>query len=383
MQLALRVGEGAPGLAPSDVMQALRAVEVTQTDTGPSGFQLTFHTEAGAIGSESFALVANELLRPFSRVLVRVSIDGVATTLIDGFITHHQYVPANGPEESLFVVTGEDVSVKLDLFDWSREFPSAPDVETALEILAPWIAMLGLEVEVVPTPTSVVPLDYVPQQAGTDRAALQDIAARNGYVFYVTPADELFFNKAYLGPPPRAAPIGGVLDVIGLSSAVDAFRAEYQALAPSTYFGYVMETEVDPYVPIPVLTIQSLRYPPLAARPALTVASLPRLETRRLLWRDQELDPVRANLQAQNQTDTSADAVVTVSCDVSTVALGSIMRAPGTVGVRGAGLDYDGVYYLKQATHTIQLFDDERWDYTQSLVLNREGVGTLTQTLVA
>lgn len=382
IQLALRVGGLLPDLAPREIMAALRGVEVTQTDEAPSGFQLTFHTEALGSAAESFALVANELLRPFNRVVIRVAVDGVATTLIDGFITHHQYVPSNGPEDSQFVVTGEDVSVKLDMFDWSREFPAAPDVVTVLEILAPW-TILGLIPEVLPTPTSVVPLESVPQQAGSDRATLKQIAARNGNVFFVQPLPELFLNKAYWGPPPRWWPLRGVLDVLGLSTVVTSLTGEYQALAPNTYFGFVMETEVDPYLPVPILTLVGARLPPLAARPALTLDSLSLLGTRRVLWRDQEIDPIRALLEAQEQTDASTDAVVTVNCEAPTVTIGAVLAAPGTVGVRGAGLDYDGVYYLKQATHKIQLFDGERWDYTQALVLNREGVGTLTGRLVA
>src|ERR1035437_5384643 len=127
VELGLRMGDGMPDLVPSAVLRALRAVEVTQSDSAPCGFQLSFNTEMTGAGAGNFDLVQNDLLGPFSRVLVRVSVDGLPTTLMDGFITHQQYSPSNGPEDSTFVVTGEDVSVKMDLVDYSREFPALPD----------------------------------------------------------------------------------------------------------------------------------------------------------------------------------------------------------------------------------------------------------------
>ncbi|MDQ3740389.1 MAG: hypothetical protein M3389_05515 [Actinomycetota bacterium] len=383
IQLALRVGPVLPPLASRDLMAALRGVEVTQTDSAPSGFQLTFHAEALASAGESFDIVANWLLQPFNRVLVRVAVDGDAQTLIDGFITHHQFVPSNGPEESQFVVTGEDVSVRLDLDEVSAEFPAAPDVALVEAILDPWLLELGLVSVVIPPLTEDVPWETVPQQEESDRAMLQRLAQRNGNVFFVEPTGVLYVNAAYWGPPPRFRPLGGVLDLLGFSSVLTSFTGEYQALAPETYYGFVLETEVDPYEPVPILTLLSERLPPFVWDPALNPLSVELGNVRRLLWREEQMDPLRAESEAQGRTDQSTDNVVTVNCEAPTVAIGKVLRAPGTVGVRGAGSQYDGIYYLKQATHRIQLLADERWDYTQALVLTREGVGNLFPRLAA
>jgi hypothetical protein len=362
-------------------MRALRNVEVTQQDSAPCGFQLTFAAEIVS-GAEQFAIVDDPLLAPFSRVLVRTAVDGIAQTLIDGFITHHQYLPANGPQGSTFLVTGEDVSVKLDLVDWSREFPAFPDAMTAEEILAPWALILGLLPEVIPTATSLVPVQSVPQQAETDRALLQRLAQQNGYVFYVTPADEPFTNVAYWGPPKRSGSPQGLIDVaLGAGSRVDAMQAQYDALAPVTYFGYTIETLIEPFLPVPILTMESTRTPPLAARPALSADGLLSLTGRHHLWREDQLDPITANLRAQALTDVSTDAVVQASCEVSVARLGRILAAPGLVGVRGVGEAYDGLYYLKAATHRIGLGHDASWDYTQQLTMTREGVGTTITTM--
>ena len=385
VRLALWIGPGLPGPAPGELMRALRAVEVTQADTAPCGFQLTFQAELTR--QADFAIVQSTLLRPFSRVLVQVIVDGEPSTLIDGFITHQQYLPSNGPAESTFVVTGEDVSVKMDLVAYSLEYPAMPDPAIAGVVLARWLA-LGIAASIVPTPVNLVPFSYVPQQSGTDRAFMQELAQRNGNIFYVTPGLVPFQNTAYWGPPPRAGAPSAVLNVaVGAASTVRSVQAQYDALAPSATLGYAMETTSDPYEALPVSATGSTRMPPLALRPALTPQAVGLLEARLRLWpgcpQDAGLDPVTANVQAQAQTNLSTDAVVSVRCDVSPLEVGRVLQAPDIVGLRGAGGDYDGLYYLKSASHQISLYSEAQWDYTQSLVLTREGVGTTTQLLEA
>lgn len=385
IRLALWIGPGIPGPAPSELMRALRAVEVTQTDTAPCGFQLTFQTELAP--RSDFAVVQNNLLRPFSRVLVQVIVDGDPSTLIDGFITHQQYLPSNGPDLSTFVVTGEDVSVKMDLSAESEEYPSMSDPEIVTTVLAKWLA-LGVFPRIVPTPVNLTPFSYVPQQSGTDRAFLQELAQRNGNVFYVTPGFVPFQNTAYWGPPPRIGVPSAVLNVaVGAAATVQSVQAQYDVLAPVSTLGYAMETTADPYEPQPVITVGSTRVPPLAARPALTREAVAAQEIRLRLWpqtpEEAGLDPTTANAWAQAQTNLSTDAVVSVGCEVSPLRVGQVLQAPDIVGLRGTGDDYDGLYYLKSASHRISLYSEGQWDYTQSLVLTREGVGTTTRLLEA
>jgi hypothetical protein len=201
IRLGLSVGPGLPDPAPARIMRALRAVEVTQTDTAPCSFQLTFQADQTAQGD--FQIAEDDLLRPFRRVRVQVIVDGAPSTLIDGFITRHQYTPGNGPSPSAFVVSGEDVSVKMDLVSYPLEYPAMEDSVIVAAVLAKWVA-LGIVPLIVPMPTSAVPFSFVPQQNGTDRAYVHHLAQRNGNVFYVTPGPEPFTNVAYWGPRPGA-----------------------------------------------------------------------------------------------------------------------------------------------------------------------------------
>jgi hypothetical protein len=48
---------------------------------------------------------------------------------------------------------------------------------------------------------------------------------------------------------------------------------------------------------------------------------------------------------------------------------GSVLKARQLVGVRGAGLAYDGLYYVKSVTHKIKA-----GEYKQSFELTRNGL---------
>ena len=56
---------------------------------------------------------------------------------------------------------------------------------------------------------------------------------------------------------------------------------------------------------------------------------------------------------------------------------GHILRARMLVGVRGAGLTYDGMYYVESVTHNIK-----RGEYKQSFTLSRDGVVSQTPVVM-
>jgi hypothetical protein len=68
---------------------------------------------------------------------------------------------------------------------------------------------------------------------------------------------------------------------------------------------------------------------------------------------------------------------VTASGTIDTARYGHALKARRLVGVRGAGLSYDGFYYVRGVTHTI-----ERGSYTQQFRLSREGTVSLTPAVV-
>src|SRR5581483_937728 len=83
--------------------------------------------------------------------------------------------------------------------------------------------------------------------------------------------------------------------------------------------------------------------------------------------------PAQALAASVSAVSTSPDAV-TGTGQVDTARYGAVMQARSTIGVRGAGRTYDGLYYVKKVTHRI---DVAKYTYTQDFTLSREGTGSL------
>jgi hypothetical protein len=202
--LTLLMGPTVPVPAPPTFLEALESVTVTHSDEGRSGFQIMFRAGRSSTDVLDYAMLSNPLLRPFNRVVLIVTFNVIPQVLMDGIITDQQFSPSNQPGASTLTVTGEDVSVMMDLEEKSVEHPAQPEAVIALKIIASY-AQYGLIPGVIPPPAIDVPLptERTPVQQGTDLEYLQQMAARFGYVFYVTPGPAPLTNTAYWGPPVR------------------------------------------------------------------------------------------------------------------------------------------------------------------------------------
>src|SRR5262249_55664693 len=132
---------------------------------------------------------------------VMVLVGALPQMLINGVVTSQQVVPSNKPGESTLVVTGEDISLMLDLEEKSETFPNQPDSVIALRVLADY-ASLGILPIVTPTTDVPLILERLPNQQGTDLTFLRELARRNGFIFY-TEATAPGVTTAYWGPDNR------------------------------------------------------------------------------------------------------------------------------------------------------------------------------------
>src|SRR5690348_13070849 len=133
IRLQLWVGPTVPEPAPFDVIDAISSLEVTNTDSGRDGFQMTF-----SLGKDlpvDYGLLRNRYFEPPNRVIIMVIMGSLPEVLIDGIITNHQIAPSNTPGASTLVVTGEDISLKLDLEDKNDTHPDQADSDIVEAIL--------------------------------------------------------------------------------------------------------------------------------------------------------------------------------------------------------------------------------------------------------
>ena len=358
--------------APAPIVEALTAIEVTQNSDGRDGFQLTFTIgRGGLLGLIDYPLLANPLLRPFSRVVIQVWAGVIPQVIMDGFITNHQVTPSNQPGQSTLTVTGEDMRVVMDLREFSMSYPMPVEARVAL-ILAKYAIYLGAPPVIIPAIVPDVPLfiERIPAQAGTDLAYVEELAYLIDYVFYVEPTPVPMINVAYWGPENRLSIPQAALSVnLGPETNVESFNFQYNALTPATVLGAMQEKQTGAVVPIATFT--SLR-PPLAPLPA-TLVQQPYV--RSTLPRETGDNPILAFARAQAATNRSAD-LLTASGELDVSRYGGILRARRLVGVRGAGWLLDGFYYVKRVTHSIK-----KGQYKQSFSIAREGFGSLSSVV--
>lgn len=371
--LTLLVGPTVPVPAPVQLAEALESVEVTHNDEGRSGFQLTLKVGRGRMDVLDYAQVSSPLLQAFSRVVMLVTFNAVPQVLMDGIITHRQFSPGEGPGQGRLTVTGEDVSVMMDLEERSVEHPAQPESIIALKIIAGY-AQFGLIPLVIP-PLSVdmpLPIERIPVQQGTDLAYLQETAGRFAHVFHVTPGPAPLTNTAYWGPPQRFGIPQRALSVnMGPNTNVAGdVSFQYNSLEPTFVEGGVQDRLTGQKVP--VRTVAGTRIP-LASQPAwLTQAHV---RTRR--FRQSGLNTVQAYSRAQAETDRSTDQVLTATGELDASRYEALLTPRGLVGLRGAGYSHDGFYYVKSVTHRIR-----RGEYRQSFTLTREGQGAISPLVV-
>jgi hypothetical protein len=350
-----------------------------------------FNAERSPFSAPDFPLLSGTLLKPFNRVVITVTLNGSPQVLMDGFITNQELGHHSSSGATTLTITGEDVSVAMDLYEQSMEYPSMGDEIIAGLIMAKYFGVIGLRPQIHPTVTSILDdlgaLGRVPQQISTDRQYLQQLATPHGFVFYVKPGPGHLVNTAYWGPPAWGAPPQAPLTVdMGPATNVESIDFNYNALAPNLVRGWVQETWTG--LDLPLITSAPDLDPPLSQQsgvpdfdfstllnelvPFLMPPPFVRMVNFQQTWEGYML----AMLDAQSQIDTSVRKTVVGQGELDAQRYGSILRARGVVGVRGMGYSYDGYYYVQKVTHSIS-----RGKYKQSFTLNREGIGSTANSL--
>jgi hypothetical protein len=365
IRLQLLIGPTIPIPAPYPVMDAFVSLDVQNNDRERDGFQINF-----SLGKDSlvdYGLLLSGLFDPPARVIIMVFLGVVPEVLIDGIITQHQIAPSNKPGESMLVVTGEDVSVMLDLEEKSTTYPNQPDSLIVLQLLGSY-AQYGLVPAITPTTDVPIELQRIPTQQGTDLEFIRELARRNGFVFYIEPTSIPGVNTAHWGLDNRlGVPQSALTMNMGSDSNLDAPPTfTFNALGPVSPQITILEPFTKLAIPIP---LPSSLEPPLALRPAQAL--------RKLLPRDTAgLDPIQAALSGLSSASQSSDAV-TGTGEVDAVRYGRALRSRRLVGFRGVGGSYDGMYYVTQVTHRIK-----RGEYKQGFTIKREGRTALLPVVV-
>jgi hypothetical protein len=348
--------------APKALVDALISAEVHISDAGQSGFRLQF-TLSNNSPLQTFFLLAAGAPIPVMRVILTVTVGAIPKVLIDGVVTHQQISPDVMRGRSTLTVRGEDLTDLMDRTDATgTEFGGAsPDVRVTT-ILDKY-AVFGIASDVMPMLYSDNPLpaEMIPGQDGTDLDYINLLAEEAGYVFYIEPGPLPGQSRAYWGPQIKFGVPQAALNVnMDAWTNVESLEFTYEPRNAVQPLGSIQDAASMADVPLAIPPVSPFN-PPLAA----VIAAA---QTTERLDNIANLPPGVATLRGIARTTTTAD-VVTGEGTLDVLRYGQILNTRQLVGVRGAGLSFDGLHYVEKTTHQLKL-----GEYKQSFTLRRNGI---------
>ncbi len=370
IQLTLLMGPIVAVPAPRVVMEALDSVTVTTAAGSPSGFQLSFQFSSKSELNTIFIIAAGQSTSvgtPPLRVMLVVTLNGTPQPLFDGVMTNVEVQAGSGGSPGTVTVTGEDLTKVMDMLDWSGlPFPAMP-IEARVALICAKYAMFGLIPLPVPVlfPDVPIPIDRIPAQQGTDLEYIRQLADEVGYVFYVEPGPAAGTNIAYFGPeikigvpqPALNVDMDALTNVESLSFSFDPTKGVLPVV-------FIQNALTRAPIPIPIPNLNPLQ-PPLGVLPT-PIANITVLKD------TAKLNPMQAISRGLAEAKRSQDSV-SASGSLDVLRYGRVLKARQLVGVRGAGLAYDGLYYVQSVTSTLR-----RGEFKQSFTLTRNGLISIT-----
>lgn len=369
LYLTLLVGPVIPVPVPKVAMEALTSVNVQSNSASKaqSGFDLTFTLSNHSPLHTIFLLTAAQI--PMLRVILIVTFNGMPHVLMDGVTTKIQVSGGGSSGQSNLTVTGLDLTelMQKNLLDLSGlPYPGMP-AEARVALIIAKYAMFGMIPLVIPRffPDIPLPVQQIPTQQGNDLEYVQQLADEAGYVFYVDPGPLPGVNTAYWGPQIKIGPPQPALNIdMDAHTNVESLNFDFNTAEKVLPIVFIQNALTKIPIPIPIPNINPLQ-------PPLGLSGM--IPTRVEVLRDTaKLSPMEAITRGLAAGSKSADAVsATGTLDV--LRYGRLLKARQLVGVRGAGLAFDGLYYVESVSTSIK-----RGELKQSFRLTRNGLISIT-----
>ena len=361
IKLQLLIGP-VPIPAPPEVVEALSSVTV-EAGAGETqaGFELTFDLPARSPLRTLFLLTGGGSL-PLMRVVLVVQIGGRAESVIDGVTTNVETQPGEGGVGKL-IVKGKDMSALMDIIEFTGlPYPAMSPAVRVLLLLAKY-AVFGVIPLVIPSLVEdlPIPVQRIPLQRGSDYAYAKLLAQQCGYVFYLEPGPVPATSKAYWGPEIRVGEPQPALSVnMDALTNVEQLSFNFDKERKTLPIVYFQESISKAPIGIPIPDISPLN-PPLGLVPPLP----PKLVS---LDNTAQMSPISALMAGLAYAGQHSDSVFGKG-RLDVTRYGRLLKSRQLVGVRGAGLPFDGLYFVKSVTHDIK-----RGEYKQSFSLARNAL---------
>ncbi|TLF52870.1 hypothetical protein FEI13_03985 [Halomonas urmiana] len=374
LHLSLMIGPVAPMPVPALMIDALEFVEVSHATGTTSAFQLRFKVTSQSALNTIFLVATGQnttLGTPPLRVVLIVTLNGRPRPLFDGVVSQVEVQPGQSDQPGSISVTGEDLTRVMDLIDFSG-VPMPMPIPARVALICAKYAAFGIVPLPIPElfPDVPIPVERIPAQQGTDLAYIQQLAEEVGHVFYIEPGEVPLTNVAYFGPEIKVGLPQPALNLdMDAHTNVESMNFSFDPTKGVLPVVLIQNPQTRVPIPIPIPDLNPLQ-PPLGALPA-PIARL------KMMKDTAKLNPMQAILKGLNEAKKSQDAV-SASGSLDVLRYGRLLEARKLVGVRGAGIAYDGLYYVSRVTSTIK-----RGEFTQRFELTRNGLISLTPTVPA
>lgn len=367
LALSLKLGPGVPLPAPRVVLDALQSVKVTaESGDTPGGFELSFALDKNSPLVPLF-LISGGAAIPLFRVQLTAVLSGRQEVLIDGVVTQTQVAPSTDGRPVLLSVQGKDMTAAMDLLPFDGlPYPAMPPVARVALILAKY-AFLGVIPKLIPTlDEPPLPTERIPRQVGSDLAYVRSLADDAGYIFRMEAGDVPGVTFAYWGPQIQLGLPQPALTVdSGHADTVESLSFRYDKDGTEVPIVYIQNSLTKSPIPIPIPS-QVPFLPSLGLLDPIPSKVVSLCDTARL-------SPIGALVRGLGYAARHSQAV-TGEGALDVLRYGRLLKAGRTVGVRGAGLAFDGVHFVSRVTSTLT-----RSSFKQNFSLSRNGLLPTTE----
>jgi hypothetical protein len=375
VHLTLLMGPVVPIPVPRVVVDALRTVTVTTAAGSPSGFQLEFEFANDSALNTLFLITAGtntSAATPPLRIILVVTLNGAPTPLFDGVLTNVDAQAGQNGSAGKITVTGTDLTAVMDLIDFSGlPYPAMP-IEARFALICAKYAAFGLIPLPIPVlfPDVPIPVERIPTHQGTDLQYVRKLADDVGYVFYLEPGPAPGTNVAYFGPEIKVGIPQPALNIdMDAHTNVESMNFTFEPTKGVLPVVFIQNPQSRVPIPIPIPNLNPLQ-------PPLGVLSTP-LANISVLKDTAKLNPMQAISRGLAEAKKSQDSV-TASGELNVLRYGRMLKARGLVGMRGAGIAYDGLYFVESVTSTLS-----RGAFKQQFRLTRNGLISITPKVPA
>jgi hypothetical protein len=375
IHLSLLMGPVIPLPVPAMMINAFEEGTVTSASGAASGFQLRFKVNSKSELNTIFLIAAGQntsIGTPPLRVVMIVTINGRPLPLFDGVVTNVEVQIGQNGQPGSITVTGEDLTKVMDMIDFSGlPYPAMP-VEARVALICAKYAAFGIIPLPIPSffPDVPIPIERIPAQQGTDLAYLKRLADEVGHVFYIEPGEVPMTNIAYFGPEIKVGVPQPALNLdMDAHTNVESLNFSFDPTKGVLPVVFIQNQLTRVPIPIPIPNLNPLQ-PPLGVLPA-PIANLTVMKD------TAKMNPMQAISKGLSEAKKSQDAV-TGTGSLNVMRYGRLLKPRKLVGVRGAGVAYDGLYYVSSVTSTLK-----KGDFKQNFNLTRNGLVSITPTVPA